>query len=331
MILRYDDIVLQVKERLEAVIPQGPPKIANVVMMENPAKQIESFFNKSSEQSQILITYSGNAAEGYKHVEAYILTLNENTQVITHTIEVHICTKLYMLAEAGNIPSNTANSENTMLRLMWLVRTALIGLKMYDRDHGSSAAATIQVTTPASSGDTLAGMLAGSVQLFSDTYTFVADSVIASEVQIATWINSNSYVTGFTATGSGGMLTVIAPPGASINSATITVGAITGDIQFDNSTPFAGGIDPTFALIKDQMHEVSNGGMFLIESFVDRNYPGVVCVVRFNLMEVIPQAEDINPAEIWGQYKEITLQEYSQQNGETPNISGSDNAEVMVP
>lgn len=216
MILQFDDIVMQVIARLKRVIPQGSagppptPKVANIIPMEKAQEQIDTFFQNSQEQSQILVTYSGNEGEGGRNVTDYQNTLNETTQRIAHTIEIHICTRRYMFEDL-------TKPGNTMLRLMWTVRAALTGLKMYARDESG-------------------------------------------------------------------------------------------------------------AVIYDEMSKQTEG-MFLIESYPHQNFPGTVSVCRFQCIEVVMQDDDIAPETIWGMYQEIDLQEFSQADGQTPDI-GSEQRNV---
>lgn len=82
-------------------------------------------------------------------------------------------------------------------------------------------------------------------------------------------------------------------------------------------------------VVKKNEYELTEG-TFHLESYIDRSHQGAwIAVCRFQVMEIIPEAEDLNAEEIWFQYKEITLEEYSQADGQTPNISGSPNEEAV--
>lgn len=218
--LQYDDIVLQVIDRLKVVFPQtGPSPIVVKIApaMENAQKEIENFF-LSVEQSKILVTYSGNEVEGGRQVSDWIKTLGETSQFLSHTIEVHICSKKYMGITVGN-------PVNSMLKLMWGARVGLQGLYMYERDN-------------------------------------------------------------------------------------------TGAVK-----------------LNDALARASASGMFFVETLIDRNYVGgIVATVRFQLMEMTAQDSLISAEAIWGQYKEITFEEYAQQDGTTPSTEGSPTSvETTVP
>lgn len=212
MRLKYDDIVLQTVARLLQIIPQGSPaapptpavpKVAAISIMSNPQKAIADFF-KGQEISQIMVTYSGNQAEGGRDLADFFRVNSEVAQKMAHTVEVHICANKYMNNGIGG-------PQNTILGLMWLVGVALIGLRFYRRDD---------------SGNILSGE-----------------------------------------------------------------------------------------------QNAQTGGMFLIESFVDRNEDGgVVVSCRFQVMEMVSQDVVLSAEQIWGTYQQITFQEYSQANGDSPNV-----------
>ena len=337
MMMQFDDIVLQVVNRLQSVIPQGndalgAPKVAAIMPMQNPALDIETWFN-SSQETQLMVTYSGNAAEGYKHVEAYIQTLKENTQYKSHTIEVHICSKIYMQAGPNNTLVETPASKNNMLRLMWVTEVALRGLKMYARDNGTSAISETDVATPAANGDVISGIMVGDVQLFmGGTLTLVSDNTLATEIQIANAINAFSYMTGFCAEGINGTVKIFSPSitGAAYNGVEPVLGNVSGTLVLDAPDNFADGVNGTGQPIMNPEHQETEG-MFHIESFVDRNYPGVVTVCRFQVMEVATENAEINAEDIWGLYKTITIQEYSGAVQTTNDTSGSPNQTFDVP
>lgn len=131
MILQYDDIVNQVVTRLEAVIPQSPKRLAQIEYMQNGQAQIAGFF-KSQERGKIMVTYSGNNVEGGRDISDYGKSLNETTQDLTHTIEVHICSKYFMR------PANHTGDDASILKLSWLVRRALTGLHFFQRDNAGA-------------------------------------------------------------------------------------------------------------------------------------------------------------------------------------------------
>ncbi len=126
MILQYDDIVLQVVDRLRKVIPQQPKPVARIAVMQSFQKDLEAFY-QSQETSKILVTYSGNSSEGGRAGSDFVKTIGRNSQYLAHTIEVHICAKQFMYDSLNSLP-------DTMLRLMWSVRAGLVGLKFYRRD-----------------------------------------------------------------------------------------------------------------------------------------------------------------------------------------------------
>ena len=176
--------------------------------MENAQKQIAAFF-QSQDQSKVMVTYSGNTAEGGREAKDYVKSLNENVQELGHTIEVHICAKKYM-------NEDITKPGNTMLRLMFAVRMGLVGLKFYNRDN-------------------------------------------------------------------------------------------------------------TGAVNKD---EPLTERMFLIESFFNENYEaGTVAVVRFQVKETVPEDDTINPDVIWGLYRQFDFEEYSEKDGDVPNVSGTPTSE----
>lgn len=123
MILQFDDIVLQVSDRLKAVIPTIAAKIEP---MRNAQEDIEKFF-QSKEQSKIMVCYSGGNAEGGRQVSDFQHTLGDITQRMAHTIEVHVCARKFL--------NDNLAEEGTLLRLLWAVRASLVGLHMYWRDN----------------------------------------------------------------------------------------------------------------------------------------------------------------------------------------------------
>lgn len=214
MIMQYDDMVLQVVDRLKKVIPATPKPIASIVPMRSYQKDIQEFFN-SVEQSRLLVTYSGSDAEGGRHANDFVKTLGENVQYQAHMIEVHICSKRYMYDVLNG-------DQATMLRLIWTIRAGLTGMKFYQRD---------------SNGVVLTG-----------------------------W------------------------------------------------------------------EYAATERMFHIQTVFDRSYDNmVVGTVRFQVLEVVPEAEDVEPDLIWGQYKEITIEEYSQENGAVSDTTvGQQTEEIVV-
>lgn len=72
-------------------------------------------------------------------------------------------------------------------------------------------------------------------------------------------------------------------------------------------------------------------GMIYLETLIDRSFEGmIVAVVRFQIMEMIPEAEELNAEQIWGTYQEITIQEYSNEDGEEEDDSGNPTTTVVV-
>lgn len=123
MIMQYDDMVLQVVERLKKAIPDRVAPVA--LKMVNSQEDLEAFY-LSAEKPKIMVTWSGMTAEGGREAKDFVKSMSDNDQYEGHTIEVHVCAKRFMY-EAGAL-------NDSILKLVWIVRRALTGLSFYPRD-----------------------------------------------------------------------------------------------------------------------------------------------------------------------------------------------------
>lgn len=124
-------------------------------------------------------------------------------------------------------------------------------------DGQSAVAATstnfLAVTTAAATGDILATLVVGGVDLLAAPLDFTAGSYTATQTAaaIVLAINNNTVVTGFTATNSVGVITVTGPAsaGATLNGEAAVIPATTGTgtmvLAAGSSPTLAGGADAT--------------------------------------------------------------------------------------
>ncbi len=110
---------------------------------------------------------------------------------------------------------------------------------------GTAATASCAVTASGGSGDTLASLKVGLVELLAGTVTFSGASLTSSRSELVSAINAHTGVSGFSATsGSAGAFTIVGPvsAGATINGVISTIGTIVGTFAIGTNGAFSGGV-----------------------------------------------------------------------------------------
>jgi hypothetical protein len=134
MIAQYEHIMYQTLARLEEVINKNPSKPLADISLQSNIQSDQQRLMSAGDKPKIVIYWAGDEMQSSSKL-ADTMNLSDTAQIIRHTIQVSICSSLFMARDH-------ADSRVSTLALIQMVRMAMQGMKYYPMDGGVVVKAT---------------------------------------------------------------------------------------------------------------------------------------------------------------------------------------------